>query len=278
MADTIELEGELLGGLVNRAVELLADLCEREGVRVRRLLDIGCGPGGGTWKLAESFPSASIVAVDGSATMLERLRARAEHLGLAPRVEARLLELPDGLSTLGRADVAWASMVLHHISDEVGALHQLHRLLAPVGLLAVVERDRPLRVVLDDELGRPGLWPRLDQAWAAWFAGLRADLPGSVASTGYPAMLAAGGFEVLADEMLALELVAPLDARGRRFALQHLERAQAQLAPYADASDLEALGVLIDEQSDRCVLARDDVGLRAVRRLYVAKPGAPLRR
>ena len=128
------------------------------------------------------------------------------------------MELPAGLGTLGRADVAWASMVLHHVGDEVAALRRIRDLLEPGGLLALVEPAGPVRVLAPDpDLGRPGLWDRLDSAWAAWFAehGGRpaGSHPGGPAD--HPARLEEAGFELIADEVLTLELDAPLDGQAR---------------------------------------------------------------
>ena len=116
-----ELEGEVLAGLVERALAVLGDLCAAGSLKVSRILDLGCGPGVFTCLLAQRFGSATILAVDGSAEMLDRAAARARRLALEQRVQTRLVELPAGLDSLGQADVVWASMVLHHVGDEVAA-------------------------------------------------------------------------------------------------------------------------------------------------------------
>ena len=272
MAELAELEGEVFLGMATEAISVLADLCGKHGLRVHRLLDLGCGPGVGTCCLAQRFDSARVVAADGSTTMLGHVTARAERLGLAERVETRLVEFPDGLGELGRADAAWASMAIHHVGDEVEALRRIRSLLEPGGLLALVERAGPLRVLPeDDDLGRPGLWERLDAAWDAWFTDMRADLPGAVTSADYPTMLEEAGFELEADRVLAQVLAAPLEAPVRRFAHGQLERTAAQLESHASDADLKALGVLIDETADEGILHRDDAVLSASRHLYVAR-------
>jgi SAM-dependent methyltransferase len=239
------------------------------------VLDIGSGPGIATCVLAERFGDASIVAVDGSATMLEHVTTRAERLGLASRVETHLVDLPDGVDALGRADVVWAALVLHHVGDEVDVLRRLRAVLEPGGLLAVVEWAEPMRVMPEDEdLGRPpGLWTRLDDAWQAWFADMRADLPGSTPSADYPEMLVEAGFDVLVDEVLRVVLDAPLGDQARRFARRQLEGAQARLSSYADEADLAALDVLLDD-GETGILHRADARLSASRRLCVAVAGA----
>ena len=162
--------------------------------------------------------------------MLERVTARAARLGLGRRVETRLTDIPDGLTTLGRADLVWMSMALHHVGDETAALGQIRSLLNPGGLLAVVEREGALRVLPAEEtLGRPGIWERVETAWSAWFAEMRADLPDATTSADYPTMLRRAGFELVADEVLNVVVDAPLDDRARRFAHRHLVRTRELL-------------------------------------------------
>jgi SAM-dependent methyltransferase len=267
-----ELEGELLISLMEEATALVSKHC---GAPVHHVLDIGCGPGVGTAVLAEAFPAATIVAVDGSPTMLEQAAARAERLGLADRVTTRQADLPADLAALGQADVIWASMVLHHVGDEAAALAQLRERLNPGGVLALVEKADPVRVLpADVDLGRPGLWARLDAAWHAWFGGMRAELPGAAVSDDYPAMLAAAGFEVLVDEVPTVALDPPLDERARRFAHQQIQRIPTQLADHADPADLAALDPLLDEHSEQSILRRDDTLVRATRHLYLARPAS----
>lgn len=267
-----EREAETLAGILRQAVARLAAVTGEQALEVRRLIDIGCGPGVGTCALAEQFPSATVLAADGSQPMLDRVVVRAARLGVAPQVETRRVDLPAGLETLGSADVLWASMVVHHLGDEVDALRRIRELLEPGGLLALVERAAPLRISpADDDLGRPGLWPRLDTAADAWFAEMRAELPDAMTSADYPGMLAEAGFELLVDDVLTVVVEPPLDVEARRFAHDHLVRTRQMLDGLADAADLEALDTLVDEHADGGVLRRDDVEVRASRRLYLAR-------
>jgi SAM-dependent methyltransferase len=270
-----ELEGEVLAGLVERALCVLGDLCSTSSLKVSHILDVGCGPGVGTCLLAQHFGSATVLAVDGSAEMLDRAAARVRRLALEQRVQTRLVELPAGLDSLDQADVIWASMVLHHVGDEVAALRQVRRLVKAGGLLAVVEHGGELRVLPgDSDLGRPGLWERLDAAGEEWFGDMRADLPESTDSGSYADMLRLAGFSVLADELLTLTLEPPLDDRARRFAHDYLLRTRSRLEPYANSADLEALGVLVDERNSESILLRDDALLSASRRFYVTSASA----
>lgn len=272
MVTLTEREAEVLGGFLAEATSSLADLAADYGLEVRRIIDVGCGPGVGTCALAQRFPEATVVAADGSAEMLESASARAARLGLAERVETTLIDLPDGIATLGPADLVWASMVLHHVGDEAGALRGLRARLQPGGLLALVELGDPMRVVPDDvDLDRPGLWARLDDANAAWLRDLRMGLSGSVPSADYVAMLRDAGFEVVTDRMLTVRLDPPLDDRARQVALTHAQRLREHVAPYADPADVDALGILADPDGPSSVGRCPDAFLHASRRLLVSR-------
>ncbi len=75
--------------MVAEAIAVCGGRFDDAGVQVRRVIDLGCGPGVGTALLAQAFPSASVLAVDGARAMLDRAEDRATRLGLADRVETR---------------------------------------------------------------------------------------------------------------------------------------------------------------------------------------------
>ncbi|HEY6889470.1 MAG TPA: methyltransferase domain-containing protein, partial [Solirubrobacter sp.] len=143
VAVALEVEGELTAGLAAEAIALCADRFEAAGATVRRVIDLGCGPGVGTALLAEAFPSATVVAVDGAAAMLARAEARAARRGVASRIEARQLDLDGDLQALGECDLAWAAMAIHHAGDEIATLGRIRELLRPRGLVCVLERADP---------------------------------------------------------------------------------------------------------------------------------------
>ena len=266
MAAFAELEGEVLVDFVAQAIERIDEAVRRGVADVRRVIDIGSGPGIATGWLAQRFETATVVAVDGSAAMLERVTARAARLGLADRITPHRTDLPDGLEALAPADVVWASMVLHHVGDERDALGRIRSILRPGGLLAVVERAEPLSVLPAhgaDELS--DTWARLDDAWTKWFDDMRADLPGAATSGAYPSMLEDAGFEVVTNELLTVDLDAPLASQARRFADMQLQRTRAQLERHADRADLEAIDALLIESGLR---------IHATRRLYLARATA----
>lgn len=272
MAARTEAEGEVLVDIARGAVATLAEQCAAAGLDVRRVLDLGSGPGVASALLADALPGADVVAVDGSAAMLAAAGARAARLGVAERVSTRRVDLADDLGVLGTADVVWASLVVHHIGDEADALGRIGALLPAGGLLALVEMAEPVRVELDPAaLGRPGLWERLDASWREWFAEMRASLPGHTTSADYPSMLDRAGFDVLVDEVRTVTLAAPLGPVARRFTAEQLRGARTRLEGHADPADLAALDALVDDGAATGVMQRDDVGLTASRHLFVAR-------
>ncbi|MET0459706.1 MAG: class I SAM-dependent methyltransferase [Ilumatobacteraceae bacterium] len=268
-----ELEGEVLLAFVTDSARSIAGHRGPGAPPVQRIIDIGSGPGVGTCELARCFPEAHVVAVDGSTAMLERAARRAADHGLAARVTTHLAELPDGLDDLAPADVVWASMSLHHLGDVVSSLRQLRRLLAPSGLLAVVELGDPMRVLPDDlgpGLGTTGLAGRLDARWASWFAEMREGLPGSVPSDDLPTMVATAGFEIVDARLARVELPPPLSPAARRFVVAQLRRTRDAVGAL-DAEDRATLDVLLDDDDPRGAMQRPDVFVAASRQVVIAR-------
>jgi SAM-dependent methyltransferase len=275
-ADRTELEGELLLSFVTDAATTARGLREAGAEPVRRVLDIGSGPGVGTCELARIFPEAVVIAVDSSPAMLERVERRTSRLGLDGRVRTHLADLPGGIADLGPADVIWASMSLHHVGDEVAGLRAVAALLAPDGLLAIAERADPMRVLPDDlDIGRPGLADRLDRASAAWFAAMRHGLPSSVPSADVPSMVNQAGLDVIVAHVATASLDAPVSAGARQVALHSLRGARERFASDLDEEDLTTLDILTDPDDPRSVQHRPDVLIVASRQLAIARPRPP---
>jgi len=267
-----EEEGELLLAFVTDTASWLAEVRGPDAPPARRVLDIGCGPGVGTCELARLFPDAQVIAVDASPAMLDRTARRAAELGLDGRITTHLAELPDGLADVEPADVIWASMSLHHIGDEIGALGVLRERLAPSGLLAVAEMAEPMQVVPDElDVGRPGLSDRLARAGTDWFAAMRAGLPSSVPSTDLPSMLGAAGFDVVGSRRARRRFDPPLSDAARKVAARQLRHGGQRLHDLLDEDDLRTLAALADADDPRSVLRRDDAFVAASRQIVVAR-------
>ncbi|MEZ0089257.1 trans-aconitate 2-methyltransferase [Streptacidiphilus sp. EB129] len=270
MAAQLEQNGELQLPVLRRTAARMAELLG-PGRKVRRILDIGSGPGVMTCVLAEAFADAEVVAVDGTPGLLDRALVRAERLGLGDRVLVRHAELPEGLhggdergdGGLGTADLIWSSKAVHHLGDQQGALDALAGALRPGGLLAVAEGGLPTRFLPRDiGIGRPGLQARLDVVQEDWFATMRAELPGSTAVVeDWPGMLSRAGLSRVGSFTSLLDLPAPLDEPARAFLRAHLTRLRESMSESLDAEDVRALDALLDPDGPEGILRRTDAFL-----------------
>jgi ubiquinone/menaquinone biosynthesis C-methylase UbiE len=116
-----------------------------------RLLDVGCGTGASTAALLAAAPHAEIVAVDGSAGMVER--ARSKRWPSSVRfVHSRLEDLASSGVT-GPFDGILAAYLVRNLPDADGGLAALRDLLAPGAPLVVhdysVADSRRARLVWD---------------------------------------------------------------------------------------------------------------------------------
>ena len=269
-AASAEAEAEVLHDLLDQSLALLSDRTQADGIDVRRIIDIGPGPGVGTCALADAFTGAEVVAVDGSDAMLARVDERATRLGLAERVKTVHAELPAGFNGLGRAEIVWASMVMHHLGNERAALAAIHSTLTPGGLVAIVEFGDPTSFLPDDAIEPHGLQDRLAAAGAEWVAHMREELPDTVVSDDYPTMLHEAGFELLTDTVVATHLDAPLSAAARKVVLKNLHRTR-DIADALDPADAAAVDILLDADNPNGVMHRADVFLDGSRHLFIAR-------
>lgn len=262
MADQLEGSGSLRLPALRATAARLRALAGPDRP-VRRVLDVGSGPGVLACVLAEEFPEAEVVAVDGTRPLLDRALARAERLGLGGRVTALHAEFPGGLADLGEADLVWTSQVVHHIGDQQAALGALAAALRPGGRLAVAEGGLPMRFLPRDiGVGEPGLQARLDAYQAEWFTAMRAELPGSVAvREDWPRMLRTAGLAEVTSFTTLLDLPAPLPDAARRYLHGHLTRLREGLSDGLLTADLPALDALLDPEGPDGILHRPDAFL-----------------
>ncbi|MBE1612953.1 FAD-dependent oxidoreductase [Actinopolymorpha pittospori] len=102
-----------------------------------RLLDLGCGTGASTAALLSVAPRAEIVAVDGSAGMLEQARRKRWPAGVS-FVQADASDL-EAAGVQGPFDGVLAAYLLRNLPDPDPTLRQLLGLLRPGATLAVHE-------------------------------------------------------------------------------------------------------------------------------------------
>ncbi|MBM4267186.1 MAG: methyltransferase domain-containing protein [Deltaproteobacteria bacterium] len=83
----------------------------------RTVLDLGCGPGDVSRRLARAWPLCRVVGVDGAAAMLTIGNEINRQAGLAERVELRHTYLPARPIDGGPFDAITSNSLLHHLAD-----------------------------------------------------------------------------------------------------------------------------------------------------------------
>ena len=224
-AEVLDLDAELLAAHTADVIAWLPTTGPRQ------IVDLGAGTGAGTFALLAHFPEAHITAVDSSLDHLQRLREKAGERGVADRVHTVLADLDSEWPDLGAPDLIWASASLHHMADPAHTLAQLHKTLAPNGLLAVVELA-----------GMPQFFP--EQAPD----GHDERLPHRGADWG--PKLAQAGFTVEAERTITV----------------HIERSPA-VERYARI----VLRRQLDPEGLEAALRRDDLALRTERTVWAAR-------
>lgn len=144
--------------------DVLAPVAWRAGMRV---LDLGCGVGDLTARVAALVAPGEVLGVDSSASQVGHARAANPGPGLRYEV-ARAQEL-DRVVPTGWADVVLSVAVLHWVveADQPVVMAQVARVLAPDGVLRLdmggAGQIADTRVVLDEVAGEHGV------AGSPWF-------------------------------------------------------------------------------------------------------------
>lgn len=102
----------------------------------KRVLDIGCGTGGITLRLAETHGAAEVTGIDVEAPVLARARREAAGRGLAERVA--FVQVAPGPLPFPDAsfDLVFSKDAIIHIPDKDALFADLFRLLVPGGTFA----------------------------------------------------------------------------------------------------------------------------------------------
>lgn len=265
-ADILDLDAQVLAGHITALTGWLPVQAPP-----RRIVDLGCGTGTGTFALLDRFPEAHITAVDTSATHLQRLREKACARGAEGRVRTVQADLdaadwPD----LGAPDLVWASASMHHMADPGRALRQVHGLLAPGGLFAVVELSGfPRFLPAGAPEDRPGLEERCHEASDRFHV---EHVPHRGADWG--PKLTAAGFTVEDERVITVNIDNTDRSRSEEigaYALGSLQRLRHSVAEALTPEDLAALDRLLDTEGPGSVLRRDDLVVRTERSVWAAR-------
>lgn len=265
----LELEADVLSPYLDEATSVLASLARDGALPVRRIVDLGSGPGGAATALAGAFPEAEVLALDRTPALLDLARARAARLGVGDRVKTAPVDLEEGVGAVGPIDLAWTAMVLHHLPDPGRLLREISGLLTPGGLVAIVEFGPPTRTLPDDlGFGAPGFGARHAEAVAA---AIEAHLPPGALHIDWPETLRAAGLEPIEQRTIRVDRPAPLPEPARRWIAQGLQRGADMLAERLSEADRATLAVLADPDDPRGALRRTDTEVHAARSFYVAR-------
>ena len=259
IAEILDLDAEVLA-------EHTADLVSWLPVTgsPRRIADLGCGTGAGTFALLARFPDAQVTAVDSSVELLRRLQQKASDAGVAEHVDTVEADLDAEWPPLDPVDLVWASASLHHLSDPDRALRRVRDILTPGGLLVVVEPDGFPRFLPDHAPeNRPGLEERCHEAGDR----LHADRLRHRGSD-FGVKLVAAGFSVVGERTIIASITGS-ESIGR-YAHTGLGRIRHTVADALSAEDLAALDQLLDSDNPAGLLRRDDLALRTKRTVWAA--------
>jgi SAM-dependent methyltransferase len=273
--ERLEAEAELSLGFLEGAARWIADLA---GDRpVRRVLDLGSGPGVGSCVLAAAFPDAEVEAVDGSSALLATASARAARLGIGDRLVVAQRELPDGLDSVQPADVVWASRVVHHLGDQREAVRRMAALVRPGGVLAIAEGGLAMRSVpRDTGIGRPGLEARLEVVLGDWFSEMRAAQPGAVSAVEHwPEILAGAGLTPCGTRSFLVDHPAPLAPAARAVVADWWGGLHERLGDRIAADDRATLERMVDPEDPEGLNRRPDVFVLQASTVHAGRAPTP---
>lgn len=254
------LEADYTRAVAERLVGLVPD-----GATIA---DIGAGGGGMSAALAGALAErggGTVVLVDAVPELLaaaeEHVRAAvpSERVGVtAVQVDAASDELPDLLPPI---DLVWASRVVHHLPDQQKGIAGLAKVLAPDGWLAIAEGGLSCRCLpWDVGVGEPGLVDRLAGAHAAWFADMRAGMPGATRMpVGWTRAMSDVGLVEVTSFSYLIDRPAPPSDEVRQAAVDWLTWCAGVAGDRMSDADQLALVRLLDPVDPAFVGARDDV-------------------
>lgn len=233
----------------------------------RRIVDLGCGTGAGTFALLGRFPEAHVTAVDASADHLQRLQDKARAQGVGDRVHTVQADLDSTWPDLGTVDLVWASASMHHMADPDRTLRQVHDALGPGGLLAVVELAGFPRFLPE---GAPQEWPGLEERCHAAGDRYHAEhVPHRGADWG--PKLTGAGFNVEGERTVTVNIEGSRSPAIGRYALASLQRLRGTATGVLSPEDLAALDQLLDTGSSHSILRRSDLVVRTERAVWAAR-------
>lgn len=137
----------------NQRTQPAIDLAGRiSGLKPRRVLDIGCGPGNSTAVLRGVFPDAEIIGIDSSEDMIEKAR------GTYPDMRFEVRDITETAEEMGKFDVIFSNACLQWVPDHETLIPKLMSMLSDGGVLAVqmpMNAQEPVFGIVDTSVREP---------------------------------------------------------------------------------------------------------------------------
>jgi tRNA (cmo5U34)-methyltransferase len=138
MADSYD---SLIRRAVPRYDEMIDRLMSHLPAAPSRVLELGCGTGNLTLRLAAKYPRARIVTVDAAPEMTALTAARASERGLdRGRLETITARFEDLSLPAGSFDLVTSCMSLHHVRDKAPLYLRIHGWLSRGGWLCMADQ------------------------------------------------------------------------------------------------------------------------------------------
>lgn len=138
---------------------------DRHPVGSGSVLDVGCGTGEITQRLAAKYPRATFAGVDLEEQHLDRARIRCARFGSRVRFQngdALSLPFPDA-----QFDLVVCRHVLQAIPDAARALAEMRRVLRPGGRMHLIAEDYGMLWCHPTELDSDGFWQVIPNRYSA---------------------------------------------------------------------------------------------------------------
>jgi tRNA (cmo5U34)-methyltransferase len=129
-----------------------------------RVVELGCGEGVLSFAILDCFPHASVVALDGSPSMMTHAARLLSRFGARASVKPFSLSAPQWLAQLDSTDCVVSSLCLHHLTaDEKQQLFvELGRRVSARGALLIADLVEPQRGEARELFA--ATWDRLTEA------------------------------------------------------------------------------------------------------------------